>query len=115
MRKKSKVFLWESVIGLGFLSGLWTSIGINPQSMVINFIGQSASSIYPDPAIRVLFILLPTILLIISIISAYKRGKIPGLFSVILAYISGILIITSQVSAIMLLLTAVVIGIIATR
>jgi hypothetical protein len=115
MRKKSKVFLWESVIGLGFLSGLWTSIGISPQSLVIGFIGKSTSSMYPDPAIRALFIVLPTILLIISIISAYKRGKIPGLFSVILAYISGLLLITAPVSAIILLLSAVVIGILATR
>jgi hypothetical protein len=115
MRKKSKVFLWESVIGLGFLSGLWTSIGISPQSLIISFIGQSASNMYPDPTIRVLFILLPTILLIVSIISAYKRGKIPGLFSVILAYISGLLLITAPVSAIILLLSAVIIGILATR
>ena len=115
MRKKSKVFLWESVIGLGFLSGVWTAIGISPQSLIIGLIGQSASSVYPDPAVKVLFIVLPTILLIISIISAYRRGKIPGLFSVILAYFSGLLLITATVFAILLLLCAVAIGILATR
>ncbi len=115
MRKKSRMFLWESVIGLGFLSGLWTAIGISPQSLVIDLIGKSASDIYPDPGVRVLFILLPTILLIISIISAYRKGKIPGLFSVVLAYFSGLLIITALAPAVLLLLCAVAIGIFATR
>ncbi|HTY15648.1 MAG TPA: hypothetical protein VMC42_08080 [Methanoregulaceae archaeon] len=115
MRKKSKVFLWESVIGLGFLSGVWTAIGVSPQSLIIGLIGQSASDIYPDPAVRALFILLPTVLLVISIISAYRRGRIPGLFSVILAYFGGLLVITATVSAILLLLCAVAIGILATR
>jgi hypothetical protein len=115
MRKKSKVFLWESVIGLGFLSGLWTAIGISPQSLIIGLIGRSASDIYPDPAVRALFILLPTVLLVISIISAYRGGRIPGLFSVVLAYFSGLLVTTATVSAILLLMCAVAIGILATR
>jgi hypothetical protein len=93
---------------------LWTAIGISPESLLIDLIGQSASNIYPDPTVRVLFILLPTVLLIISIISAYRRGKIPGLLSVVLAYFSGLLIITATVSAILLLLCAVAIGILAT-
>ncbi len=115
MRKKSKMFLWESVVGLGFLSGLWTAIGINPQSVIIGLIGQSASGIYPDPAIRALFLILPTIFLVISVISAYRRGKIPGLFSVIIAYTGGLLILVSPVLAMILLIAAVVIGILATR
>ena len=114
MRKKSKMFLWESVVGLGFFSGLWTAIGINPQSVIIGLIGQSASRLYPDPAIRALFIILPTVLLVLSVVSAYRRGKIPGLISVVIAYAGGLLILTSPVSAIILLLVAVATGILAT-
>jgi len=115
MRNKSKMFLWESVIGLGFLSGVWTAIGINPQSLIMGFVGQSASQVYPDPAIRALFVVLPTILLVISIISAYRRGKIPGLFSIIIAYTSGLLVLMSPVLAVVILSFAVITGILATR
>ena len=115
MKNKSKMFIWESVIGLGFLSGIWTAIGINPQTIVIGFLEQSAALANPDPGIRAMFILLPTILLGISIISAYRRGKTPGLFSVVIAYISGLLILTSTLSAVLLLLCAAGIGILATR
>jgi hypothetical protein len=115
MKNKSKMFLWESVIGLGFLSGIWTAIGINPQTLALGFLEQSAAQVNPDPGIRALFIILPIILLGISIISAYRRGKVPGLFSVIIAYISGLLVLTSALSAVLLLFCALGIGILATR
>jgi hypothetical protein len=115
MRKKSNLFIWESVIGLGFLSGIWTTIGISPQSVLLGLMEKSTESIYPDPVIRVLFVLLPTLLLVISIVTAYRRGRVTGLFSVILAYLGGLSILISLLSALLLLGCAIVIGIIATK
>lgn len=115
MAKKSSLFIRQSVIGLGFLSGIFTAIGFDPQQVIISAIGNAVGSLYPDPEISYLFIVLPTILLIISLVTAYQKGKILGLVSVLVAYCAGILILVSIVSALILLAGAVVIGYLATN
>lgn len=113
MAKKSRTYIWQFVIGLGFLSGLWTAIGINPQEMIISVIGKAAESVYIDPVVRFLLLLIPTILLIFSILGAYTRGKILGLISVILAYIAGLFILVSTLTALIFLVIAIIIGYLA--
>jgi hypothetical protein len=115
MAKKSRTYIWQFVIGLGFLSGLWTAIGIDPQEIVFNILGNAADSVYSDPTIRSLLILLPTILFIISIIGAYKKGKVLGLISVIVAYIAGLFILLSTMTAFVFLGIAIIIGYLATN
>ena len=115
MAKKSHTYIWQFVIGLGFLSGLWTAIGIDPQEIVFNILGNAANSLYSDPAIRFLLLLLPTILFILSIIGAYKKGKVLGLISVIVAYIAGLFILTSTTTALVILGIAIIIGYLATN
>lgn len=115
MASKSKKYIWQSVIGLGFLSGLWTTIGIDPEQIVIGALSNAADVLYPNPDLRYLFILLPTILLLVSIYGAYKKGKVLGLISVIIAYCAGLLILSSTVPALLLLLVATAIGWLATN
>ncbi len=115
MVKKSSTYIWQFVIGLGFLSGLWTAIGINPQEIILNVLGTVTESVYSDPAIRFLFILLPIILLILSIIGAYKKGKILGLISVIVAYFSGLSFLVSTMTSVVFLCIAIIIGYLATN
>jgi predicted branched-subunit amino acid permease len=115
MAKKSSLFIRQSVIGLGFLSGIFTAIGIDPQQVVISVIGTAVGSFYPDPEISALFIILPTILIIISLIAAYLRGRILGLVSVLVAYCAGILLLVSTVLALILLTGAIGIGYLATN
>jgi hypothetical protein len=115
MAKKSRTYIWQFVIGLGFLSGLWTAIGINPQEIILNILGTVTESVYSDPAIRLLFIVLPTILLIVSIIGAYKKGKVLGLISVIVAYFSGLLFLLSTTTSLVFLCIAIIIGYLATN
>jgi hypothetical protein len=115
MAKKSHTYIWQFVIGLGFLSGLWTAIGINPQEIILNILGTVTESVYSDPAIRLLFIVLPTILLIVSIIGAYKKGKVLGLISVIVAYFSGLLFLLSTTTSLVFLCIAIIIGYLATN
>lgn len=115
MTKKSRTYIWQFVIGLGFLSGLWTAIGIDPQEMILNILGNAAVSIYSDPAIRFLLLVLPTILFILSIIGVYKKGKVPGPISVIVAYIAGLFILISTMTALVFLGIAIIIGYLATN
>jgi len=113
--KKSSLFIREFVIGLGFLSGIFTAIGIDPEQVIIGIIGKAAVSLYPGPEISALFIILPTILLLISLIAAFLKGRILGLVSVLVAYCAGIFILVSTVLALILLIGATGIGYLATN
>ena len=114
MAKRSRTYIWQFTIGLGFLSGLWTAIGINPGEVVLNLIGTVTGEIYPDPTIRQLFIILPVILLALSILGAYKKGRVIGLVSVVIAYVAGLSILIALWTSLILLLAAIVTGYIAT-
>jgi hypothetical protein len=114
MAKKSRRYIWQSVIGLGFLFGVWTSIGIDPEEVIITALGRAVDTIYPDPTLRLIFVILPTILLIASIAGAYKSGKIWGLVSVVVAYIAGLLIFSSLSTALVLLCGAIILGYLST-
>jgi hypothetical protein len=113
MAKKSRTYIWQFVIGLGFLSGLWTAIGIDPQAVILDVLGNVVDTVYSDPAIRSLFLILPMILLLMSVLGAYTRGKIPGLISVIVAYLAGLLFLVLTVTALVFLGIAIIIGYLA--
>lgn len=115
MGKKSRRYIWQVVIGFGFLSGLWTAIGIDPQAILLSVVEQAADTLYPDPTLRYLFLILPTLLLIASIIGAYKAGKIVGLVSVLVAYVSGLIIFSRTEIALVLLCSAVILGFMSTN
>jgi hypothetical protein len=115
MTRKSKTYIWQFVIGVGFLSGLWTAVGIDPEEVILNVLGKAVDMMYPDPTIRYILLLLPTLLLIISIIGAYKKGRVFGLAAVIVAYIAGLSILVSITSALLLLALAIVTGYLATN
>jgi hypothetical protein len=114
MAKRSRTYIWQFVIGLGFLSGLWTAVGIDPKEVVLNLLGTVTGEIYPDPLIRQLFILLPAILLILSVRGAYMQGKSLGLASVLIAYVAGLSILMALWTSLVLLLAAIVTGYLAT-
>jgi hypothetical protein len=114
MVKRSRTYIWQFTIGLGFLSGLWTAIGIDPQEVILNLLGTVTGEIYPDPTLRQLFILLPFILLVLSVWGAYKKGRVLGLASVLIAYVAGLSILVALWTSIVLLLGAIVTGYLAT-
>jgi hypothetical protein len=113
MAKKSRTYIWQFVIGLGFFSGLWTAIGIDPTAVIVGVLGNVVDTVFSDPAIRTLFLILPTILLLLSVWSAYKKGRIIGLISVIVAYIAGLFILVSTLTALIFLGVAIIIGFLA--
>jgi hypothetical protein len=113
MAKRSRTYIWQFTIGLGLLSGLWTAIGIDPGEVILNLLGTATGDVLPDPTIRQLFILLPTILLIISVWRAYKKGKVFGLASVLIAYVAGLSVLVSFWTSLVLLIAAIAIGYLA--
>ncbi len=110
MAKKSRRFVWQFVLGLGFLSGIWTAIGLDPEDVLISAVGSAVGSVFSSPLVRYLFILLPTIFLVISVIGAYRKGKGLGLISVLVAYGAGLVILTSPVWGLVLLAPAAAVG-----
>lgn len=114
MAKRSKTYIWQFVIGLGLLSGIWTAIGIDPGSVILNILGEIVGRVYSDPGIRSLLLLLPTVLLILSIIGAYRQGKVLGLVSVVIAYLAGLVILVSIMTSLVLLGVAIITGYLAT-
>ncbi|HJX56908.1 MAG TPA: hypothetical protein VJ350_08765 [Methanoregula sp.] len=115
MAKRSRAYIWQFVIGLGFISGVWTAIGIDPEAVILNVVGDIIGTVYSDPGFRSLLIILPTVLLVISVIGAYRRGRGLGLISVIVAYISGLAILVSIMTSAILLVVAVITGYLATN
>ncbi len=115
MTRKSSLFIRQSVIGLGFLSGIFTAIGIDPQDEIIGIAGSAVTAVWPDPKVSYLFLVLPTILLLVSIYTAYRLGGIVGLVSVVVAYFSGIAVFSSPAAAALLLGIAIVLGYCATN
>lgn len=115
MARRSKTYLWQVVIGFGFLSGVWTAIGIDPEEVILNLLGTAVTAAYPDPTLRTLFIVLPTILLLWSVWQAYKKGKVFGLIAVILAYVAGLSILLSLTTTVILLVAALIVGYLATN
>ena len=113
--KRTTTYLWQYVIGLGFLSGIWTAIGINPGAVILNVLGQATEAIWPDPLVQRLFLVIPVILLIISIVQAYRKGGILGLVAVIVAYVAGLSILVNLWTTILLLAAAIVTGYLATN
>jgi hypothetical protein len=114
MAKRSRTYIWQFTIGLGFLSGLWTAIGIDPEEVVLNLLGTVTGEVFPDPTVRQLFIILPTILLFLSVFGAYKKGKVLGLASVLIAYVAGLSVLVALWTSVLLLVAAMVTGYLAT-
>jgi ABC-type multidrug transport system permease subunit len=112
MAGRSRTYIRQFTIGLGFLSGIWTAVGIDPGEVILNLLGSVTEEIYPDPRLRQLFIILPTLLLL-SVREAYKKGRVLGLFSVVIAYIAGLFILVALWSSLLLLLAAIVTGYLA--
>ena len=81
-----EVFVQESVIGLGFLSGFWIYAGVDPTAEIV----KSLSIIVPE--MSGFLWLLVVVATIISIAGAYSMGGRLGLLAVFLAFLGGIFI-----------------------
>ena len=103
-----KSFVNEFVIGLGFLSGLWIHVGIDPEAEVIKALASVVQTLSPNSGFSFLFWLLPIIATIGSIFAAFALGGIAGIIAVVLALLSGIFI--NSGFGVFLLVIAVILG-----
>lgn len=114
MKGAAKNLIKEFIIGFGFLSGIWFSIGIDPQKAVMALVGK-----YIEPIsliVQIVFLILPLILMVLTarnIFRAYKKGGILGIIGVLIAFISGTLLIWNWIASIILLGIAMGLGILA--
>ena len=105
------------IIGVGFLSGLFIGIGVNPEAEIIKAFLEIIEAYSPGLAIllKVILILLGLYGTIQSWKSAYKRRGLLGIIAVALAFLGGLLLGLNIATGIWLLIVAILIGIFILR
>lgn len=106
---KDDFFYREFIIGLGFLSGLWITIGMNPEALFIETLKETVGTINPNANFSYLSFI-PALATTISIIGAYWMGGIIGLFAVSCAFLAGLLILSSPITTLILLVLGIIMG-----
>jgi hypothetical protein len=112
---RTKTFLKEFIILFGFLNGLWVAVNFDPSAVIFKSVKVVIDTLYPTNGLAVFFVLLPTILLIGTLIGIYYKGGVVGLLAVGLGFFAGTLIFTLPTISIGLLIGAFVIGYFAVR
>ena len=111
--KKVEYFINEFVIGLGFLSGLWIAVGIDPLAEVFKAFATILNTFNPDSGFGFLFFVIPIIILICSILVTYVMGGELGLVAVGCGFFGGLLILISPIISAILLVLGMGVGIVA--
>lgn len=106
--KKSNLFFKQSVIFFGFLSGFWTAIGIDPEKIIFGILQPWVEKLGSTAIL--IFGILPTALLILSLYLIYKKGRWLGFIAVLCGYIGGLLILVNLILALVFLTAAWIIG-----
>lgn len=117
-RAARRRFLKSSVIGFGFLSGLWAGLGVDPESIVAAWLQTILLSVAPmhEQWITLAFLYGPTILTVLSIVLVYRRAGLLGFVAVALAYAAGFfLAFLNIIAGLLLLALAFIIGWLAAR
>ncbi len=84
------LFVSVFIVGLGFLSGLWVAVGLDPDAIMHSILAGAASSLVPGAG---LFIWLAALLCLgFAAVVAYSRRGLFGLSTVGLAFVGGTLI-----------------------
>jgi hypothetical protein len=115
MDKKAEYFVNEFVIGLGFLSGLWIAVGIDPQAEIFRAFATIIKTLNPNSGFGLLFYIILIIILICSILGTYFMGGKLGSIAVVSGFLGGLLILVSPWISIILLFIGMRLGIIAVR
>jgi len=116
---KGEVFVREFVLGVGFVGGIFTRIGIDPEAgafkALIAVVIDFAKFVSPSLAsqISLLFWFLSIIIAIFSLIAIYFCGGIMGLLAVGLAWLAGFFIMVNPLAGLLLLIISASIGMLA--
>ncbi|MCJ7423416.1 hypothetical protein MUP01_04005 [Candidatus Bathyarchaeota archaeon] len=111
MATKSDVFLQEFVLSFGFLGGLFTWIGVDPEEEVMKALLRAT---IPNNEILVSLIIVLIILAttVTGILGTWQMAGPLGLFIVGMAWISGLIIAVNSLTlwGTILLIAAVILG-----
>jgi hypothetical protein len=107
-------FIRSAVLGLGFLSGLWTRLGFDPSTWVrerleVILLGAHTGQ---EPLIKLAFYYGPILLTAITMLLVYRRAGLWGFVAVGLAYVAGLWL---NVTSIFLLGFALLIALLSVR
>ena len=104
-------FIRVFVIGLGFMSGFWIAVGVNPEAVMTNAFAEAAKSILAGSEIFIW--LVPIVALVISVLGAFATGGWLGLIAVGIAFIGGIVFIKYTVASLVIVGVAIILGFVA--
>lgn len=115
-KKRTKLFLRESVILFGFLNGLFVSLGVNPGATIFAVIGEILDSLTGGNGIvRLALTVAPLALLALALYLIHKRAGWLGFVAVGLAFLAGLWLLPEPVTGLLLLAAAVALGYFASR
>lgn len=116
MARRTQVFLRESVILFGFLSGLFLAIGVNPGAELLELLREIVENLFGGSgAIELAFTLAPLALVGIAFHLIWKRGGWLGFLAVALAFFAGLWLLAAPRRAAIVLVGALALGVVATR
>lgn len=116
MKRRTRIFLRESVILFGFLNGLWLAIGVNPGAALLEVAKGAADNLLgAGGPLDFIFTFLPLALGIVALVLIYRRAGWLGFLAVGLAFLAGAWILAETKLALVLMAGAVALGILATR
>jgi hypothetical protein len=91
-RKLGEVFVQQFVLGFGFLGGFWIHVGINPENEILKALSIIGKSFAFNSNFSLLFWMIPTLDMILSLFFTYVVGGLLGIIAVFLAFVGGIFI-----------------------
>lgn len=111
MTTKSDIFLQECVLGFGFLGGLFTWAGVDPEEEVIKALLRVA---FPNNESLVSLVIVLVILVSTAagVWLTWQMAGLPGLFVVGMAWVSGLIIAVNSLTLMgaVLLIAAMILG-----
>jgi hypothetical protein len=82
-------FVKEFVLGVGWVSGIFWRVGIDPEAAIFGALRQIYESLVPEPRVSWIFWVLPIIITIFSWTGAYYLGGTLGIIAILMAFIGG--------------------------
>lgn len=107
---KSEIFFKEFIVGLGFISGFWIAVGVNPEAIIFESLRTVMETLNPDSGFGYMFTLFPLLLTVGSLIGAYAMGGKIGMFAIGIAFVSGILFVSAPIISLIMLGAAMLVG-----
>lgn len=102
------------VILLGFLNGVWISLGINPGKQLWSMLEQVIERLMPQTGLLSALWVVPSVLLVAQLWRSWVLGGILGLLAILLGFAAG-LVIATPLPALVMLSGAIVLGVFAQR